>query len=60
MYGVEVGVLWDCWGEWGLEDKNGDRDKRRVRTLIISKCQMLLVKKCHCKKLIIQISKYNF
>ena len=19
--GVELGVLWDCWGEWGLKGK---------------------------------------
>ena len=23
-----VVVLWDCWREWGLEGKRGDRDKR--------------------------------
>ena len=32
----------------------------RVRTLIISKFQMSLVKKVACKKLIIKISEYNF
>ena len=22
--GVGMGVLWDCWGEWGLEDTRAD------------------------------------
>ena len=22
--GVGLGVLWDCWGEWGLEEEMDD------------------------------------
>ena len=55
------------WGVCGIVGENGGWRVRglieinvRVQTLIISKFQMSLVKKCRSKKLIIQISEYNF
>ena len=57
---MEYGVGWGCCGIVG---ENGCWWVRgvinvRVRTLIISKFPMSLVKKCHCKNLIIQIFQY--
>ena len=31
--GYGMGVLWDCWGEWGLEGKRVIEINVRVRTI---------------------------
>ena len=48
-------MLWDCWEEWRLEGKRGDRDKRQGTDV----CNFL-IPNVACKKRIIQISEYNF
>ena len=54
--GVEVGVLWDCWGEWGWRVNGWIRLHLRIQTLSISKFKLNNI----VVKLISRISKYNF